>query len=664
MLLAACGGIKDQTPKQLVVENHWGGNTGGKGWRSTEDSGDAISNFVGFIAVLKRGEFSGDQTWAPLVITNSYYDETPWAGGAYANGKRVSKGQFYYSPGDFWPGIEFNKTTYKGITATIAHPSILSESQDKHEQQGLSLTTYTPDFINYPFRNNLPYVALSDERRIPASAVAYPGGVAFDNEGRLWVADNGPDQNYKIFSIPAAGEPEQVATFGDEGGVFAEGTGKLKGQTGEKRFWGPRGVGFGDNGEIIVGTTGIPGQVQGGTDVRAFDSSGKALWNVKAIFMHTPDIDPSSNGTQIYTAAQRFEMDYDEAPGASWRQAAVTLDPFRFPADPRLLTAHEISFIRVVNGKKFLFTTNMYGDFLGVFRFEANSEIAIPAAYFGIRWSERGSAWTQGKEPVWEGSPDENKNRRQVWRDANGNGAVDEGEFSDIQMPAPYAKGVDVDDNGNIWVGGKLNEHDSGLREGGNLFIPFGDIDANGVPFSGSVPRFVDIPNALIPIANQNDYAGRMRYLAATDTAIMATGYTYSYNIFVVDGHLKSTTPKLRFKLDLGYNDHNCQCNPDITQIDTSKMVLPNVIAADADYLYVGYIDNGPDAKVRGEITVYSMVDGHKVGWIVPGAVTNHYAGNFDMLVGLQVRKLADGTRVITAEENGAGKFMVYRWKP
>ncbi len=68
--------------------------------------------------------------------------------------------------------------------------------------------------------------------------------------------------------------------------------------------------------------------------------------------------------------------------------------------------------------------------------------------------------------------------------------------------------------------------------------------------------------------------------------------------------------------------------------------------------------------EVRGEITVYSMKDGTKVGWIVPGPETNGFSGNFDMVIGIQVRKLADGTRVILAEENGGGKFMVYRWDP
>ncbi|MBS1207807.1 MAG: repeat containing protein [Proteobacteria bacterium] len=628
--------------------NHWGGNTGGGG--SSLANGDAISNFVVDIAVLKKSQL-GNPDLAPLVITKSYWDETNWGDGGYSAGKRVTKGEFYYQAhtDTGWPGIVFDSTTYNGITASIAHASDLSYEQQNAEDQGLPLSS---------FSSNLPYVKLSDGRTI--TSVAYPTGVSFDGTGRLWIADNGPDQNFKIFNVPSTGTPTQVTTFGDTGGVFA---GPTKGLAGEKRFWGPRGVGFGDNGEIIVGTSGIPGQVQGGTDVRVFDSSGTALWNVKGIFMHAPDIDPSSNGTSIYTAAQRYEMDYSKVPGKSWKQAAVTLDPFRFPGDQRLLTANEIAFVRVINGKKFLFTSNMYGQFVAVFRFEANSEIAIPAAIFGIASNQRGAAWTQGKEPAWDGDADANKNRRQVWRDTNGNGVVDTGEFSDVQMPFPYAAGIDVDDNGNVWVAGKLNVHNNAFREGGNLVIPFGSIDANGVPFSGSTPKFVDIPISLIPTADQGVSTGHMRYLAATDTAVMATGDYYSYNLYVIDGHLKSTTPTLRFKLDLGYNSLGVS-NPDILQTDTSKMVLPNVFAADVDYLYVGYIDNGPDAKVRGEITVYSMVDGHKVGWIVPGAETNHFAGNFDMRIGIQVRKMADGSRVITAEENGGGKFMVYRWVP
>lgn len=639
--------------KKLSVTNHWGGNTGGKGGQP-QQGGDAISNFIVDIAVLKAAQLPNAPHLAPLVITQSYWDETGWADGAYLNGKRESKGEFYYKAhtDTGWPGITFDTTSHNGKTATIAHPSVVSEEQKSYEDQGLPLSK---------FASNLPFVQLSDGRKI--TSVAYPTGLAFDDAGRLWVADNGPDQNFKIFNLPASGAPTQVATFGETGGVFA---GPVKGRTGEKRFWGPRGVGFGDSGEIIVGTSGIPGQVQGGTDIRAFNSAGSFLWDVKGIFMHSPDIDPTSNGTQIYTAAQRFEMDYSKAPGKSWRQAAITLDPFRFPNDIRVLTANEIAFVRVINGRKFLFVSDMYGLYVAVFRFEANSEIAIPAAIFGIGSNERGAAWTVGKEPAWEGNEDFNKNRRQAWRDKNGDGQVDADEFFSVQMPFPFARGMDIDDNGNLWVAGKFNAHNAGWREGGNLVIPFGSIDANGVPFSGSQPAFVDVPAALISPADRDRSSGRLRYLSATDTLLMARGEKedyYSSHIYVIDGYRNSNNPRLRFKLDLGYDDLGSEI-ADILQTDTTKMVLPNVFASDGDYIYVGYIDNGPDAKVRGEITVYSMVDGHKVGWIVPGAETNYFAGNFDMRHGIQVRKQVDGTRIIVAEENGAGKFMVYRWNP
>ena len=680
IFLAACGGIKDPTPRQLVVENHWGGNTDGSG-SGTVSGGNAISNFVVDIAVLKKSDLEswGHPEWAPMAVTQSYWDETDEGDGAYSAGQRVSKGQYFYQSHDdtHWPGMTFDTTTSNGTTVTIERPQVLDTNhnpqtetltdqqikdirQQNAEDQGLPLTD---------FADNRPFVKLSGGRTI--TSVAYPTGVAFDNSGRLWVADNGPDQNFKIFNVPATGAPTPAtpSTFGDVGGVFAAGNGKLKGQTGEKRFWGPRGVGFGDDGEIIVGTSGIPGQVQGGTDVRAFDSTGKALWDVKSIFMHSPDIDPSSSGgTQIYTAAQRFEMNYNLKPGKSWKQAAVTLDPFRFPGDPRLFQAYGVAFVRVINGQKFLFASEMYGYDLAIFRFEANSEIAIPAAFIGIGGNQQGAAWTQGKAPVWTGTWDENKNRRLMWRDTNGNGVVDAGEFSDVQMPHVFSRGFDIDDNGNVWVAGKFNEHNDGYREGGNLVIPFGSIDGKGVPFLGSVPRFVDVPSSLIDAADVGATSGRMRYLAATDTTIMATGKNedyYSGQIYVLDG-LATGHPTRRFKLNLGY-DTKGSTEADILRADPilrDLMVLPCVFAADADYLYVGYMQNGLDAPVRGEITVYSMVDGHKVGWMVPGAETNHFAGNFDMKMGIQVRKLGDGTRIIVAEENGAGKFMVYRWKP
>ncbi|MBK9218161.1 MAG: hypothetical protein IPL70_06860 [Uliginosibacterium sp.] len=80
---------------------------------------------------------------------------------------------------------------------------------------------------------------------------------------------------------------------------------------------------------------------------------------------------------------------------------------------------------------------------------------------------------------------------------------------------------------------------------------------------------------------------------------------------FTCDG-LTTGKPKRRFKLNLGY-DAKGSAETDILRADPKLvplMVLPCTFAADAEYLYVGYMENGLDAKVRGEITVYSMVVG------------------------------------------------------
>ena len=95
--------------------------------------------------------------------------------------------------------ITWDSSTANGVTATIAHPRALDAVQQNLEDQGCPLTDYS---------DNLPYVALSDNRTI--RSVAYPTGIAFDRTGRLWVADNGPDQNFKIFSVPAIGAPVMV----------------------------------------------------------------------------------------------------------------------------------------------------------------------------------------------------------------------------------------------------------------------------------------------------------------------------------------------------------------------------------------------------------------------------------------------------------------------
>lgn len=658
-------------PVWLPQVNHWAGNTGGKG--GIDANADVISNMICDMAVLNAGDLNEEfAPYAPLVVTKSYWDETNWADGAYSAGKRVSKGEFFNKD------IVFDTSTFGGITATIAHPHALDTDhplddpnltpqqlrdiqQLAAENQGISLARYS---------DNLPYVALSDGRTI--TSIAYPTSVAFDRDGYLWVADNGPDQNFKIFSVPAAGAPTLVATFGEKGGVFA---GPVSGRAGPLRFWGPRGVGFGDHGEIIVGCSGIPGQVQGGTDVRWFmptDTSSLAQrlatatlqHQARGMFLHVGDFAPGTNGTELHTEAVRYTMDYSKKPGESWTFSAVTLDPFRFPDDPRAQMPFGTTYLKRIDGKKFLFCTDMYYRYLAVFRFEEGSEIAIPCAFFYCYISGQGEDWAAGKYPTWtEGS----SGWRYMWRDSNGNGQVEAGEFGTYDVPNPYSECYDVDADGNIWMGGGQAEYSAYFKCGGNWVIPCTGVDANGVPmYDLNAIEKLDVPQSLL---RPEDYEisrapTRLRYLPETDTLFLGVSQDSwrTRRIYVIDGYRHSGHPTLRCTIDTGYDSNN-ETDVHLDQ-GTVTMVLPFSFAADNEYVYVGYLTGGRDTLSRGEITIYSATDGHEVGWLRPDANTNWFCGTIDITVGLQVTTLADGSRMICEEDDGAGKVMVFHWDP
>ena len=600
----------------LTVENHWMGNTHGDG--SSLGGGWAVSNFIEDMEVFNLGEVDPqNDKHMPLIVTRSFWDETNWGDGAYHNGRRVNKGEFFNR-------IISSKTATRNrmrIAASV-RDSLSAEIKNFHGRAFLG------NLMPPPVGELAPYVQLSDGRSI--RSVVDPSAVEFDNQGRLWVADNGPDQNIKIFDLTGTGDPVQVGTFGDAGGIFGP---PVRGRAGTMRFWGIRGLGFGANGDIFVGNTGIPMQTQGGTDIRAFNSSGQFLWDLRSIFMHVADIEPRGGNTFYFHAAgQVFEVDFSKEPGKSWKTISTSIDPFRFVDDPRLQFALGVSFFRVIDGKRFLFATTLNNKVIAVFRYEEGSEIAIPAALFWVLDNGQGQPWGEGKYPVWTGSWDDKKDRRLMWRDDNGNGAVDQGEFREFKIPTPFVKAFDVDAQGNIWMGGRMGEYVPGMREGGVLFIPMNGIDANGVPNypatevtddSSIVFNFMDVPNEELAPARQNEFITRIRYVDANDTLVLASGDYYPKHLHVYSGFQHQEVPDYQYSIDLGYDDMNL--DRIILDHNTHGMTLPFTFAADEDYIYVAYLDRGLDVRRRGTVTVYRLSDGTKVGWFGPDAGTNFY---------------------------------------
>ena len=674
------------SPKQLTIQNHWFANSGGhysfpasSTLADQETWNGNAQNFLTDMGVYSDPNIFGG---VPLVYTLSYYDETGLGNSnptnpnpqvaadqgtksldaVYYNGQRIGKG---FSG---TPAVNVDSLRSVNSTGLVAH-----------------VENFYGRFFNFngifdnppPTGSGAPYVSLSDGRSI--TAVVDPTAVDFDLTDRLWIADNGPDQNIKIFDLNVS-LTAPVATFGVTGGVFA---GPTPGLMGPFRFWGPRGIAHDASGHIYIASTGLPMQTIGGTDIREFSADGTTLlWQANGTFVDAGDSDPASQGTQMYVNGKHYTMDYTKAPGQSWGFTGVTLNPFTNPDDPRVNSPFESPWVRRINGQKFLFLGNMYGGHLYILRFQPNSEIAVPAAFLGIINTNLGPCAGSGTtsvditpyHPCWTAN-ETNKRIHWWWLDNGvgggvaGDGHFDTGEFGTWNSYSGTANGIDVDDAGGIWYGGS-GTVSTYFGAGGLQYWPNSGVDSNGVPiYDFANPKRFDVP-----FTDGGGAVERIKYVSETDTLYLAgagdayyPANIYRYNNFVKNSPaIDQNNPALElqpaFVINLGTTNFG-QSQISLDQ-NSPAMTLPWTFTADQDYIYVAYLDQGKDGRQRGEVTVYSATDGHEIGWIDPGPEVGYYCGAVDLINGINVTTDASGSKIITLEEDGAGKVMAYRWNP
>src|SRR5471032_1765100 len=174
-------------------------------------------------------------------------------------------------------------------------PAILCYAPDGTPQTAKTITWTSPDIC------------------IP-TALAYQdldqSGTTTASDG-FWVCDNGPHQYIRKYNN-LTGTPTVMTAFGQDGGLWQTGTGTHPGQItdtafgGDKRFYGPVGVGTDSTGNIYVACNGASHFV---TDVRKFNATGTLQWRVNGlVFVNASDFDPTSDGLQIYGPAKHFTM--------------------------------------------------------------------------------------------------------------------------------------------------------------------------------------------------------------------------------------------------------------------------------------------------------------------------------------------------------------------
>lgn len=637
--------INAQGTSQLTYTNHWLGNTGG-----TPDS--HVQNFVEDMVIFDN-TYTSFSTETQFVLTGSTWDE-----GHY------SYAAMYKNDGTPIGSAAFNVFMDKAYSDTAIYRGNKCFIQNFWGRAAFFKRVYVGHVGHVPTNGSAPYVTCSDGNILTQSQVMDPSALAFDSTGKLFVADAGPDHNIKIFQ-KILGVFTLLRTFGDSGGVYAKSTKGLKkyrhGSAGDRRFCGIRGLGIDNVGDLYVASSGIPQQTMGGADIRKYSHVDSSLiWKRQGLsFVNSASSDPATGGTQMYQNMGRFKMDYTKAPGASWSFESTTLDPFKYPDDPRLVIPMQVTWMRRINGKLFQFNTDMVGGYIAVFRFTDTSEIAIPAAYF-CAFEDRTNVWGYDSAPVFTRN-ETNKRVRWYWIDSNGDGLHQQSEFGLYDFWNIYSKTLYVDENGDMWFGGTGNV-DSYFRSGGISVIRASSINSNGV----LTFNMNNIERYDIPFTTNGGLADRITHIVANDILYLAEGPDdyYMTNIHVYSHFTDISKRTSVCTVDLG-TDFAGQY-PDI-HLDqgTDVMTLPMGYTADADYIYVGYLDRGRYSRVRGEVTIYNAHTCQPVGWVVPNASTAYFGSTIDMPNGaLSVTTSPGGWKNITVEEDGSGKTMVYRWHP
>lgn len=446
------------------------------------------------------------------------------------------------------------------------------------------------------------------------TGVVEPSTLAVDNQGRLLVAENGPRQQVLIYNVTS--KPSLVGTLGTEGGIYS---GK-RGEVGDLKLYDLTGIGTDSAGNIYVNSLGFGS----GTDLRKFSSSGTLQWRLLGLqFVDNADADPGTDGVDVFTKHEHFVMDYSKEKGQEWTYKAYTVDKFRYPDDPRLHNeSHSAAsvFVRRIGTKRFLFLTGMFAHQLTIYRFDG--EIAVPSAIF----SRAHSTWPTN-QPV-TGS--------WLWRDKNGDGAIQSNEYETLGKEDDSIWGWEVDSKGDVW-----QASESGfIRHYRTL-----GLDAYGSPI------YTSTASEIIPMPAPFSKLERIKYISDTDVMYLG-GYTVErprtgkewgiVGTEIVRYDNWNTMRKMRWRVALPYDPSD----------DGKKWIKAMDVAGDMVFAV-----NSPTA----EVYVYDAVTGASVTKLTPGPEVAGESGWIDIPYGLRAYQRANREYVVFVEEDAKAKVMMYR---
>jgi hypothetical protein len=339
-------------------------------------------------------------------------------------------------------------------------------------------------------------------------------------------------------------------------------------------------------------------------------------------FVDVADADPASDGGEIYTADDLYRLDPSGSPGKDWRWEAHTLDPFRYPHDlrKRFPGLQCGTSVRTLGGKRFLCQRGMWQGLLGMYRIEG--DLAVPSVVLSSGPIKADDGWSPPGQP---------ESGRWLWRDADGDGQMEAGEYVATTGPDGEYWASNVDAAGDIWQAG---------RESGIWRWRFQGLDEHGNPQYDRKPEHASMPAPITDLL-------RAEYIPKSDTMYLS-GQTKDRPISHGEWGTAGTvivryddwrkTPKLRYRIDLPYV--------------ADKQFIVSIA-------YAGELAFAVDCK-SAEVFVYSLRDGSPVGLMKPGPEVHGESGWVDFRDAIRAIRRRDGAYLVFVEEDYKGKSLVY----
>lgn len=456
---------------------------------------------------------------------------------------------------------------------------------------------------------------------------------------RLLAANRGKDSNILIYEgIYNSEDTRMTGTFGETGGIYSKTETYVQGETGPLRFTGPVGVGVDEEGHIHIANTFLTeGNNQGmelgaASTVEIYDEVTKERLSIKEglIFTATADFDPE-NLSMVYSPSKlhKINLSDEKLGGRVDRCVAYTADLFKYPDDPRNERKYQsfitCAWIRIIDGQKFLFVSDMYSGMVAGYRFNMETD-----GYIGI--------------------PCMHVDGTTFWVDKNGDGAKQENELSKITTEKENF--VYPDKLGNIWKTRGRNGFSlymcNGVKNGilqyrvreMSLSLP-GDMD--------EVRRIVydDKEDALYLSGFSPETTGERSWTAGGSIIVKFKNVLKRFK--EGDADIKNWTPDLFLKLHYS----------SVSGSDKRNM---KGFTVEGDYIFTSLYQDGI-------IGIYDNETGIYQGYIEPGEnVTEdnqvQRSGWTDFDYPINVRRHSNGRSYFIAnEENWCSKVMLYTWK-